>query len=104
MVAHSTYVSQQERKYHDNDPTDQKSISLEAALPHETPWSAGTSAGDAEDDDDDDEVDDDDADADARGLFGVDGPERETPRRNGESDRWIFDGVQLPNPPSDIKG
>ena len=78
---------------------DQKSISLEAALPHETPWSAGTRAGDAEellDDDDDeelDEVDDDDAAAAARGLFGCDGPERETPRRNGESERWIFDGV-----------
>jgi len=84
------YHSRMKRKYHDNDPTDQKSISLEAALPHETPWSAGTSAGDV--DDDVDEVDE--ADADARGLlFGVDGPERETPSRNGESDRWIFDGV-----------
>jgi len=82
------YHSRMKSKYHDNDPTkDQKSISLEAALPHETPWSAGTS------DVDDDEVDDD-VDADARGLlFGVDGPERETPSRNGESDRWIFDGV-----------
>jgi len=85
------YHSRMKRKYHDNDPTDQKSISLEAALPHETPWSAGTSAGDADDADDD--VDEVDADADARGLFGVAGPERETPSRNGESDRWIFDGV-----------
>ena len=88
-----------ERKYHwqsINKDKDQKSISLEAALPHETPWSAGTSAGDTEEEllDDDEEVDDDEADAaDARGLFGVDGPERETPSRNGESERWIFDGV-----------
>jgi len=87
------YHSRMKRKYHDNDPTDQKSISLEAALPHETPWSAGTSDVDAEEEllEDADEVDV--ADADARGLFGVGGPERETPSRNGESDRWIFDGV-----------
>ena len=73
---------------------DQKSISLEAARPHETPWSAGTRAGDAEELlDDDEELDEVDDDAAARGLFGWDGPERETPRRNGESERWIFDGV-----------
>jgi len=44
--------------------------------------------------DDDEEVfDDEDDAADARGLFGVDEPDRETPSRNGESERWIFDGV-----------
>ena len=67
---------------------DQKSISLEAALPHETPWSAGTRAGVDElaEVDDDDEVD-----AVARGLFGCE--DRETPSWKGESERWIFDGV-----------
>ena len=72
---------------------DQKSISLEAALPHETPWSAGTSAADElvveeelEEVDDDDVVDV----ADASGLFGF---ERDTPSWKGESERWILDGV-----------
>ena len=74
---------------------DQKSISLEAALPHETPWSAGTRAGVdelAEVDGDDWFDDDDDVDAVvARGLFGWE--DRETPSWKGESERWIFDGV-----------
>ena len=73
---------------------DQKSISLEAALPHETPWSAGTRAGVdelAEVDDDDWFDDDDEVDAVARGLFGCE--DRETPSWKGESERWIFDGV-----------
>ena len=72
---------------------DQKSISLEAALPHETPWSAGTRAGVDELDggDGDDWFDDDDVDAVARGLFGCE--DRETPSWKGESERWIFDGV-----------
>ena len=88
------YHSRRKESITDDPTLDQKSISLEAALPHETPWSAGTSAADAEellaDDEELEEVEDDAADA--RGLFG-EGPERETPSRNGESERWIFDGV-----------
>ena len=89
------YQSRRKESITDDPALDQKSISLEAALPHETPWSAGTSAGDAEELlDDDEELDEVDEDAaDASGLFGCEGPERETPRRNGESERWIFDGV-----------
>ena len=71
---------------------DQKSISLEAALPHETPWSAGTSAADELVVEEElEEVDDDVVDvADASGLFGF---ERDTPSWKGESERWILDGV-----------
>ena len=87
------YQSRRKESITDDPALDQKSISLEAALPQETPWSAGTSAADElvveeelEEVDDDDVVDV----ADASGLFGF---ERDTPSWKGESERWILDGV-----------